>query len=160
MARNRQTKELNAAVLAMCITLGALIGVAAAAESEQSKTSGGFTVYLGIIPAEMVKGPEPHSAERPMHGRTPRGPHEYHVVAAVFDTANSARVSDAAVTAQVSGLGLSGPSKKLEPMQIAGTVTYGAFFNLPGRDLYRVRLNVARPGVARPVTFEFKYNHR
>jgi hypothetical protein len=55
-----------------------------------------------------------------MHGHVPKGPHEYHLVAAVFDAATGARVSDAAVTAEVSGLGLSGSKRKLEPMQIAG----------------------------------------
>jgi hypothetical protein len=122
--------------------------------------SGGLTVYLGMIPAEIVKGPGPHSAERPMHGRIPRGPHEFHVVAALFDAANGTRVSDAAVTAQVSGLGLSGAKKQLELMQIEGTTTYGAFFNLPGRDIYIVKLSVERPGAARPLSFEFKYDHR
>jgi hypothetical protein len=95
-----------------------------------------------------------------MHGRIPKGPHEYHVVAAVFDTASGARVSDAAVTAQVSGLGLSGTSKKLGPMEIAGTTTYGGFFNLPGRDRYTVKLTIERSVGAKPVVLEFKYDHR
>lgn len=134
--------------------------IPAAAQNGGSKTNGGLTVYLGVVPAEIVKGPSPHSAEKPMHGRVPRGAHEYHVVAAVFDAATNARVSDAAVTAQVSGLGLSGGSKKLEPMEIAGTTTYGAFFDLPGRDLYTVKLTVERTGTVRPAIFQFKYDHR
>ena len=96
----------------------------------------------------------------PMHGRIPRGPHEYHVVATIFDAATGARVSDAAVVAQVSGLGLYGPKKKLEPMETAGTTTYGGFFDLPGRDLYTVRLAIDRPGAAQPVVVDFKYDHR
>ena len=144
------------------IILSALLWASdpAAAQTGEPKTSGGLTVYLGVVPAEIVKGPSPHSAEKPMHGSIPRGAHEYHIVAAVFDAATNARVSDAAVTAQVSGLGLSGSTKKLEPMEIAGTTTYGVFFNLPGRDLYTVKLTVERPGGARPVTFQFKYDHR
>jgi hypothetical protein len=95
-----------------------------------------------------------------MHGRIPRGPHEYHVVAALFDTATGVRISDAAVTAQISGLGLSGSSKKLERMEIAGSTTYGAFFNLSGRDLYTVKLTIERSSSPRPLTFNFKYDHR
>jgi len=95
-----------------------------------------------------------------MHGGIPTGPHEYHVIAAVFDAATGARVSDAAVTAQVSGLGLSGSRKKLEPMEIAGTTTFGGFFNLPDRDLYTVKLTVERSGGAQPAVLEFKYDHR
>ena len=129
---------------------------AEAAESSESKTSGGLTVFLGIEPAEIIKDPPPHLAERPMHNRIPRGPHEYHVVAALFDTATGARVSDAAVTAQISGLGLSGSGKKLERMEIE----YGAFFNLPGRDLYTVKLTIERSSSPRPLTFSFQYAHR
>src|SRR5262245_35207369 len=124
-----------------------LTGVATAAETDLSKTAGGVTVYLGIVPAEIVKGlPSSSTTERSMHGRTPRGPHEYHVVAAVFDAASGARVSNAVVTAEVSGLGLSGAKKTLEPMQISGTTTYGGFFDLPGFDLYTVKLTVERSG--------------
>ena len=131
-----------------------------AASSGEVKTSGGLMVYLGVVPAEFVKGPTPHSAERPMHRRIPRGPHEYHVVAAIFDAATSARVSDASVTAQLSGVGLSGTRKNLEPMQISGTTSYGAFFSLPGRDLYMIRLAIMRPGITQPVTIDFRYDHR
>lgn len=149
---------------ATAITLGCLsllvIGTAMAANSGEVKTSGGLTVYLGIVPAEIVKGPPPHSAERPMHGRVPRGPHEYHVVAAIFDAATGTRVSDASVSAQLFGVGLSGERKNLESMQLSGTTTYGAFFSLPGRDLYTVRLAIMRPGVRQPVIIDFRYDHR
>ena len=139
---------------------GCLTGVATAADTDLSKTAGGVTVYLGVVPAEIVKGlPSGSTTERPMHGRTPKGPHEYHVVAAVFDAASGARVSDVVVTAEVSGLGLSGTKKKLEPMQISGTTTYGGFFDLPGFDLYTVKLTVDGSG-ARPAALQFKYDHR
>jgi hypothetical protein len=149
---------------AAAITVGYLsllvIGTAMAANSGEVKTSGGLLVYLGVVPAEIVKGPSPHSAERPMHGRIPRGLHEYHVVAAIFDAANGTRVSDASVLAQLSGVGLSGERKNLEPMQLSETTTYGAFFSLPGRDLYTFRLAIMRPGVRQPVIIDFRYDHR
>jgi hypothetical protein len=116
------------------------------------RTAGGVTIYLGVVPAEIVKGP--------MHGRVPKGPHQYHVVAAIFDATTNMRIEDAAVTAQVSGLGLSGAKAVLEPMQIANTITYGAFFNLPGADLYTIRVSVQRPGSQQTVTVEFRYDHR
>ncbi len=155
-----QKRSLAWAIAALSLVLFTWSGVATAAETRQSQTKGGLTVYLGVVPAEIIKGPPPHSAEPPMHGRIPRGAQEYHVVAAVFDAATGARVSNATVTAQVSGLGLSGTEKKLEVMEIAGTTTYGGFFDLPGFDLYTVKLTVERPGVAPPVVLEFKYDHR
>jgi hypothetical protein len=136
------------------------IDFAIAQVTEQSKTAGGFRVYLGVVPAEIVKGlGAAGSKEPPMHGGVPGGAHEYHLVAAVFDAANGARISDAAVTAQVSGLGLSGSTMKLEPMQISGTTTYGGFVNLPGSDLYTVKLMVERAG-AQPAVLQFRYDHR
>lgn len=95
-----------------------------------------------------------------MHGRIPRGPHEYHLVAAIFDAATGTRVSDASVSARLSGIGLSGEEKNLEPMQLSGTTTYGAFFSLPGRDLYTIRLAITRLGTQQPVTVDFRYDHR
>lgn len=143
----------------LSITSG--FGVAAnAAETDQSKTAGGATVYLGVVPAEIVKGLTAGSrSEQPMHGGAPKGPHGYHLVAAVFDAASGARVSEAIVTAQVSGLGLSGSKMKLEPMQISGTTTYGGFVDLPGPDLYTVKLAVERSGVS-PAVLQFRYDHR
>jgi hypothetical protein len=150
------TRPLSAVLTALL--LFALSGHRAAAEETLSKS--GLTVYLGVVPSEIVKGPSPHSAEPPIHGRIPKGPHAYHIVAAIFDASTGARVSDANVTAQVSGLGLSGTKKTLEPMEIAGTITYGGFFDLPGFDLYTVRLAIERPGAAQTVVLNFKYDHR
>jgi hypothetical protein len=155
VSRRTITALLGALGVAVTLSSGAV-----AAEIDQSKTAGGVTVYLGVVPAEIVKGlPASSATERPMHGGIPKGPHEYHFVAAVFDTASGARVSDAVVTAEVAGLGLSGSKKKLEPMQIAGTTTYGGFFDLPGFDLYTVKLTIER-GSASPAVLQFKYDHR
>lgn len=131
---------------------------ASAAEGGEIKSAGGLTVYLGVVPAGLVKGPGPHSAERPMHGGPPKGSHEHHIVVAVFDSASNTRITDATVTAKVSGLGLSGPQKRLEPMKIADTITYGAYFNLTP-DLYTIRLTVQRAD-SKPVALDFKYDHR
>lgn len=127
-----------------------------AAETGGAKTAGGVTVSIGVVPAAIVKG-QHHSGPQ-VHGGGPKGAHEYHLVAAVFDAVTNARVTDAKVMAKVSGLGLSGPQKTLEPMRIADAVSFGAFFTLTP-DVYTIRLTVERPG-AQPVTVEFKYDHR
>lgn len=134
--------------------------VAAAQDTRLAKTAGGITVYVGVVRAEIVKGLGAAANEPPMHGGVPKGPHQYHIVAAVFDAASGARVADAAVQAQVSGIGLAGIRKKLEPMEIANTTSYGGFFDLPGRDVYTIRLTIERPAQPKPVDLEFKYDHR
>jgi len=150
-----------AAVIAMlCASMAHWSDGAAAAEDTEYKSVGGLAVYLGVVPAEIVKGHPRGHPEQTMHSGVPIGPHQYHVLAAIFDSASGARISDAAVTAQISGLGLSGGGQTLEPMEISGTITYGGYFNLPGRDLYTVRLTIERPGVARAVVVDFRYDHR
>jgi hypothetical protein len=159
---------------ALCFTLlgGALMSrdaavaaerdAAIAAETEQSKTAAGLTIYLGVVPAEIVKGPPTHvSLSKGPHEYDiiSKSPHDYHFVAAIFDATSGERVSDAVVTAEVSGLGLSGSKEKLEPMQIAGTAAYGGFFDLPGSDLYTVKLTVERTGTS-PAVLQFRYDHR
>jgi hypothetical protein len=128
--------------------------------ASDTANAGGLTAYLGVVPAEIVRGHPPDHPEGTMHGGPPRGTHEYHVVVAIFDAVADVRVSDATVTAKVSGLGLSGPEKVLEPMAIANTITYGGFFELPGADLYTIRVTVKRPGSQTPVVLEFRYDHR
>jgi hypothetical protein len=124
------------------------------------KTSGGLTAYIGMMPAEIVKGHPAGHPEQTMHGGTPQGRHEYHLIVAIFDAASGARIANAAVTARLAGLGLSGPQEKLEPMNIANTITYGSFFDLPGADLYTIKLTIERPGLRQPVVMDFKYDHR
>lgn len=156
--RGRFMRKICICIAALMVILGLGRSPIRAAEGGETKSANGLTVYLGVVPAELVKAPGPHSSERPMHGGSPKGSHEHHVVVAVYDSSSNTRITDATVTAKVSGLGLSGPQKTLEPMRIADTLTYGAFFDLT-RDLYTIRVTVQRPG-SRDVTLDFKYDHR
>lgn len=104
---------LSVAVLLVASILALGLAKSAEAKVEDSKTVGGLTVYLGVVPAEIVRGARPYSAEQPMHGRTPRGAREYHIVVAVYDSVSNMRITDATVTARVSGLGLAGPERRL-----------------------------------------------
>jgi hypothetical protein len=145
-----------ALVGAMIVAGGVVAATAPRAQGtdDYKRTAGGLTAYLGVMPGEIVKG------QPIMHGGAPAGPHEHHIVVAIFDAASAARISDATVTAKVSGLGLSGSEKTLEPMNIADTVTYGGFFNLPGADLYAITVSIRQPGRQQPVVLDFKYDHR
>ena len=155
MLRSRRVKRyLGVVCLVLLVSVAQWIRISTAAEESRYKSAGGLTVYLGVMPAEIVKG---HPA---MHGGTPRGAHQYHVIVAIFEASSGARISDATVVAKVSGLGLSGPVTTLEPMRIADTTTYGTFVNLPGTDLYTIGLTLRRLGSLEPVVVEFKYDHR
>lgn len=151
---NRLRRALAVLATALFAAL-ASFGPATAQENENYKIAQGLGVYLGVLPAGMVRGPEAG-----MHGGAPRGEHEYHIIIAVFDAAVGTRVENAKATVTVSGLGHVGQnSLELEPMAIAGTVTYGGFVNLPGNDRYDIAVDIRIPGRNAPVRVAFTYQH-
>ncbi|RUV67030.1 MAG: hypothetical protein EOR30_29605 [Mesorhizobium sp.] len=79
---------------------------------------------------------------------------------AIFDANTDARIENARVAANVSGLGHVGIQNiELEPMQIARTVTYGNFVDLPGNDRYDIKLDIMLPGRESPLRVDFTYQH-
>lgn len=143
------------------------------------QTRDGLTVYIGVIPAAIVK--EQHPAGHPeatMHGGIPTANNEYHLVAAIFDAVSGERITDAKVTAIVLGLGnaiLYGQGhmipwvsrqlpadvqSALEPMAIAQTITYGGYFVLPKPARYTFQLTITRPDRTRPTVMTFVHDHR
>jgi len=145
------------AVIAVAIAAGGVFSVLAAHAQQLSdyrQTGDGLTVYLGIPPAAMVNS---HAA---MHDGARKGPHDYHIVAAVFDAASRGRISDATVRAGIAGLDMPGCEANLEPMKFTDTTTCGGFVQLPGTDLYTIRRTIQRASQQRPVVVTFKYDDR
>jgi len=150
--------ELARGALLMSAFLAALAvaAPALAQESETYKVVQGLGIYLGILPAAIVRG----QPEDGMHGGVPSGAREYHIIIAIFDAATGARIENAGVAATVSGLGhVGGRRLDLEPMTIAGTVTYGEFVTLPGEDIYDIAVDIRVPDRSSPVRADFSYQH-
>jgi hypothetical protein len=120
-------------------------GPATADTGSGSKTVDNVEIYLGLIPAEMIRGHPAQHAEASMHGGRPSASGEYHVLIALFDAASGARITNAETTARVPEIGLGGEEEKLEPMEIAGTVTYGNYFRMAGNGPFRIALSFASP---------------
>lgn len=130
-----------------------------AVDTSQHKVVDGVAIYIGVMPAEMVKGhPRIHS-EGVMHGGVPAGKNRYHLVVALFDDASGKRISGAGIKARISELGLAGQEKKLDPMVIAGNVTYGNYFAMPNPGQYRIHLKIrhARINSVGAIEAEFEY---
>lgn len=109
--------------LRCAFVLLSLFAVTAMADSSLSKVVDGVTIYLGIVPAEIMRG---HPTEHPqgtMHGGVPREREQYHVMVALFDAKTGQRITDADVKASVAALGRTGSPVTLEPMNIADTIT-------------------------------------
>jgi len=137
-----------------------IYSASATTEEENYRVADDLGVYLGVLPAAMVRGHPKDHPEGGMHDGAPDGLHQYHIVVAIFDTRNGARIEEAKVTATVSGLGHVGTKTiELQPMAIAGTITYGNFVTLLGTDRYDIHLQISVPGRQHPVQVGFEYQH-
>ena len=122
-------------------------------------TVGNVVVYVGLLPAEMIRG---HAAEHPeaiMHGGVPKGIGVFHVVVALFDAKTGQRITNADLTARVGDVGLAGQEKKLDPMEIAGTETYGNYFPMVGAGPFRISLTIRVPGQSQDLKVVFEHRH-
>lgn len=149
------------ALAALCAAI-ALGGCGSGADLPRNEqTVAGITIDLGVVPAELVKGhlvvPRDPNA---LHGGVQPYTESHHVIVALFDAKSGTRISDARVRAGVGERSYQHePDTWLEPMQIAGTTTYGNFFSMPGTALYRIHLEIYRPGMKQPVRADFAYEH-
>lgn len=141
----------------LALVIAAFTGTASA--TDYYKTAGNVTVYLGVLPSELVQGHSPEHPENINHGGAPFAKRSHHVVVAVFDTKDGRRITYAEVTARVGEIGLAPVSKKLEPMTIDKWVSYGNYFAMASPGPYRIDVEVVWPGSSSPVKTSFKYSH-
>ena len=115
-------------------------------------------IFYGVIPAEIIRG---HPAEHPeasMHGGVPHGSGQHHLIVSIFDVRTAKRLENAQVSARVSEPGLAPQKRALEPMQFAGSITYGNFFNMSAAGPYRIDVEI-RPHGQGPTNVTFEYRH-
>ncbi len=155
----RSTHTRFAIVIVLLAGLAAVPALSAAATASKHKVVDGVAVYLGIVPAEIVRGHPREHPESEMHGGPPAGEHVYHLIIALFDEQTNKRISDARVSASISEINHPGPQRTLEPMLIAGTVAYGNYFDLAGNGPYRIVVQIRRTGQPRVIEAEFVFKH-
>ncbi|MBI3898867.1 MAG: hypothetical protein HY308_11295 [Gammaproteobacteria bacterium] len=124
------------------------------AERARQQVVDGVAIYFGIVPAELVRGHPPQHAESDMHGGVPVG--ESHIMVALFDNKTGKRIDNVEANARVTGSGLH-VEKKLEPMVVAGSLTYGNYFSLTGSGPYRIAIRFRLPGAAHESHAEFAW---
>ena len=136
--------------LKILLALALVLGIAAADDSRYHQKVDGISVYLGVIPAQLIRG-----HDKGMHGGA-EGRESYHILVALFDSKSGERITDAKVNATVASVGMRGEKKSLEPMS-EELLSYGNFFRLerPGR--YEIRLEIFRKGVKAPVVADFYF---
>lgn len=133
-------------------------GPARSQDAGSYRVSDAIAAYLGVMPASIVQGHPVGHPEPLMHGGPPAGPYAEHIVVALFDDPSGKRIEDASVTATISGLGHTATTPiTLEPMPIAGVITYGGYVTLPGPDTYSINLQISRPGSRAKTGISFSY---
>jgi len=128
-----------------------------AAENTQYKIVDGLSIYVGVLPAEMLLGHSKGHEEREMHGGVPAGANRYHVVVALFDATSGKRITNAQVKIGGASIGIAAARKKAEPMLVNNLVTYGNYVTLPGQGPYKIQIEIKRAGVGKLIEVEFDY---
>ena len=139
---------------ALAVAASGLAPPAHSADFQREQRVGPMTVYLGVLPSELIS----LTLKEGEHGGVPRGRGWHHVLIALFDTKTGQRITDAEATARVEDLArLHSAEKSLEAMMIAGTVTFGNFFLMPGRDPYSIHVKIDAHGYGK---FEATFHYR
>jgi hypothetical protein len=124
------------------------------------KTVQGLKIYLGAVPAAIVRAHSSGHAEVQMHGGVPAlGQHAVHLVVAVFDAATGARITRANVAADIIEDGGKRWSIMLKPMTIEGALTFGGYAALPRAADYQIHVRVTRARPSQPAVAQFTYAH-
>jgi len=146
--------------LVVCLLAGLLSGGAWSAEAESVKIVDDVRIILGLLPSEMVRGHPREHAEASMHGGSPDDADQYHVLIALFDAKSNAPIRDAVVRATVSEPGLPGREKRLDPMTIGETLSYGNYFDMTDSEPHIILVRVERPQVPSVIEVQFERGRR
>lgn len=139
------------------VAAGALAPDLSASADEFEKATDGISVYLGVVPCDALQAVPRTQDETKMHGGIPAIQQCHHVMVALFDESSGARIEDATVSAAVGEFGMYAESKPLERMTDNGTITYGNYFQIPQKRMYRIDLRIHRNGLSHVSQAAFDY---
>lgn len=142
----------------LCAVAIAVWASCAAAAPGDPKVVDGITVYLGVVPTELIRGYSAGHEETTMHGGVPSGSGFHHVVVFFVDT-RPHHSENMQVRATVRPLGLAPEVKVLQPMRVGSTDTYGNYFSMPGGNPFGIAVELRRPGERNWHRVDFEYRH-
>jgi len=127
-------------VLVFFTAFPGMFSVAYAADSEHHLRVNDVDFYLAVIPAEITQGSPGIQARFKNHET------RYHIIISLFDSQTGNRINDAEIQASVSTFeGMDEQNKKLEPMLIMDTSSYGNYFLMSEPGKYQLRFKVLTP---------------
>ena len=92
-----------------------------------------------------------------MHGGIPGGRAFYHVNISLRDAATNAEIKDAEVKVKHRQSRCRRRNEETRAHGDSGTLSYGNYFRMPGKDPYTITVQVRRPGVHRDVEAKFDF---
>ncbi len=120
--------------------------------TNQHKTIDGISIFLGILPAEIIEG----TRISDMHGGLPVGEYRYHVTIALFNDSGN-RLSNANISVQLTTSDSKSESKILEKMKFNNKLVYGNYFTLNESGPYRIKVIIKHPNYPKQIETEFEY---
>jgi cytochrome c5 len=117
------------------------------------RTVGKMEVYLGVVAAETLRA---QHAKRGAEG-IPSDKGSYHVNITLIDSETKGEITDAKVEVTVEDILNRSETKKLELIPIDNRISYGNYFQMPGRDPYSIGVRIQRPNVASPAATKFDF---
>lgn len=123
------------------------------------KTVDDLKIYLGVLPAGLVRGHEAELATAVQRGLPRSSVHNIHVLAAVFDKNTGARLNGIRVNARIHGTNQNRWTVRLKPMIVNNALTYGGFTNLGAEEDVMISIDVMRPNRKHVTTAQFEYTH-
>ena len=138
MGNKREMLQVSTAGSLLALAAVVALPCAAAEEMGFRKNAGDYSVYLAVMPAEVIKGPLPPETAGGSLNRPPAARDTHHVMVSIFDSRSGLRISGWQVEARVAALGFSGKKRVLEPISIGGATVYGNTFPMLGRGPFRV----------------------
>lgn len=145
-------KRISSIVLML---LAGITALSVDAANPMSRSVDGVAIYVGVVPAAIVRGHASEHAESRMHGGAAVG--GQHVMIALFDDKSGARIADADVSATVSGPKRYREEKHLEPMLVGSAPSYGNYFSLYEPGAYRIALQIRPAGAPRDIRTTFTW---
>lgn len=118
----------------------------------------GIRAYLGVVPAELIAEHAAGNATMVHAGESASASGAHHLLVALYDSTTGQRITDA-IKAVVTPQGGVSSEKPLQPMRVAGALTYGNYFLMPATGPYEIAVTVHRPSAARDPVIHFRYLH-
>ena len=157
-----KTRRLLNHICAMWLAAFATIYCAASVGAETlsyRRSAGEFSVYLAVMPGEVLSGPPTAADPGASPFQQPAGKDIHHVMVSIFDSRTGRRITNATVEARVAALGFSGMKKPLENTSVMGNPVYAGLFPMQGRGPFKVDIEFHSPENARREHATFYFSH-